>query len=198
MKPEGLKPDFFSPDEVLIRARKIRLVLFDVDGVLTDGRLYFSDNGDEGKSFHSRDGLGINLLQQTGVAVGIITARQSSLVAHRARDLNIQHLYQGRKEKFPAYKEICEKLELSSDEVAFVGDDVVDLPIMLDVGLAVTVPQGHNLVKHHAHWTTRNEGGAGAGHTRLAGAQGPGGSGPSCGCCRQSTIGADKKGSCPG
>ncbi|GMT40645.1 MAG: hypothetical protein IEMM0001_1380 [bacterium] len=162
MRPEELKPDFFSPDEVLKRARKIRLALFDVDGVLTDGHLYFSDNGDEGKSFHARDGLGINLLQQTGVAVGIITARQSSLVAHRARDLNVQHLYQGRKEKFPAYKEICEKLELSSDEVAFVGDDVVDLPIMLDVGLAVTVPQGHNLVKQHAHWTTPNDGGAGA------------------------------------
>jgi len=160
--PEGIEPDFFSPDEVLERARKIRLTLFDVDGVLTDGHLYFSDNGDEGKSFHARDGLGINLLQQTGVAVGIITARQSSLVAHRARDLNIQHLYQGRKEKFPAYKEICEKLELSSEEVAFVGDDVVDLPIMLDVGLAITVPQGHNLVKQYAHWTTRNEGGSGA------------------------------------
>ncbi len=162
MIPEGIEPDFFSPDEVLERARKVRLTLFDVDGVLTDGHLYFSDNGDEGKSFHARDGLGINLLQQTGVAVGIITARQSSLVAHRARDLNIQHLYQGRKEKFPAYKEICEKLELSSEEVAFVGDDVVDLPIMLDVGLAITVPQGHNLVKQYAHWTTRNEGGSGA------------------------------------
>jgi 3-deoxy-D-manno-octulosonate 8-phosphate phosphatase (KDO 8-P phosphatase) len=162
MKPEGLKPEFFIPDDVLKLAKKIRLLLFDVDGVLTDGHLYFSDNGDEGKSFHSRDGLGINLLQQTGVAVGIITARQSSLVAHRASDLNIQHLYQGRKEKFPAYKEVCGKLELSSDEVAFVGDDVVDLPIMLDVGLAVTVPQGHNLVKQHAHWATVNEGGAGA------------------------------------
>ncbi|MFW2439691.1 MAG: 3-deoxy-manno-octulosonate-8-phosphatase KdsC [Arenicellales bacterium] len=162
MKQEGLKPDFFCTEEVIKRARKIRLLLFDVDGVLTDGRLYFSDNGDEGKSFHSRDGLGINLLQQTGVAVGIITARESSLVAHRARDINIQHLYQGRKEKFPAYEEVCKKLELSPNEVSFVGDDVVDLPIMLDVGLAVTVPQGHNLVKQHAHWTTRNEGGAGA------------------------------------
>jgi len=116
----------------------------------------------EGKSFHSRDGLGINLLQQSGVAVGIITARQSSLVAQRARDLNIKYLYQGQKEKFPAYQELCKSLELSSDEVAFVGDDVVDLPIMLDVGLAVTVPQGHKLVKENSHWTTPHEGGAGA------------------------------------
>ncbi len=162
MKKQELKPEFFCPEDILDLARKIRLVLFDVDGVLTDGHLYFSDNGNEGKSFHSRDGLGINLLQQTGVAVGIITARKSSLVAHRAQDLNIQHLYQGRKQKYPAYLEVCEKLELSPAEVAFVGDDVVDLPIMLDVGLAVTVPQGHNIVKQHAHWTTHNEGGSGA------------------------------------
>ncbi len=162
MKTNTLTPEFTCPDEVLQRASKIRLVLFDVDGVLTDGRLFFSDNGEEGKSFHSRDGLGINLLQQSGVAVGIITARQSSLVAHRASDLNIQHLFQGRKEKFPAYQELREALGLTSEEVAFVGDDVVDLPIMLDVGLAVTVPQGHKLVKLHAHWTSPNEGGAGA------------------------------------
>ncbi len=162
MKMNKLTTELTYPDEVLNRARKIRLVLFDVDGILTDGRLFFSDNGDEGKSFHARDGLGINLLQQTGVAVGIITARQSSLVAHRANDLNIQHLFQGCKEKFPAYLALCKDLGLASDEVAFVGDDVVDLPIMLDVGLAVTVPQGHKLVKEHAHWTTHNEGGNGA------------------------------------
>lgn len=157
-----LAPEFTCPEGILRRAKKIRLVLFDVDGVLTDGRLFFSDNGEEGKSFHARDGLGLNLLQQSGVAVGIITARQSSLVSHRARDLNIKHLFQGRKEKFPAYRELCEELGLNSDEVAFVGDDVVDLPIMLDVGLAVTVPQGHKLVKDKAHWTTPNEGGNGA------------------------------------
>ena len=157
-----LTPDFNAPDEVLKLASKIRMVLFDVDGVLTDGRLFFSDSGDETKSFHSRDGLGINLLQESGVGVGIITARQSKLVAHRARDLNIQHLYQGRKEKFPAYLELCENLQLSADEVAFVGDDVVDLPIMLNVGLAVTVPQGHHIVKERSHWTTPHEAGAGA------------------------------------
>jgi 3-deoxy-D-manno-octulosonate 8-phosphate phosphatase (KDO 8-P phosphatase) len=162
MKTDELKPDFAIADELLRLASQIRLVLFDVDGVLTDGRLFFSDSGDEGKSFHARDGLGINLLQQSGVAVGIITARQSRLVEHRARDLNIKHLYQGRKEKFPAYKELCDDLGLSPSEVAFVGDDVVDLPIMLDVGLAVTVPEGHKLVKKHSHWTTPNQGGSGA------------------------------------
>ena len=157
-----LIPESSYSEEILNRARKIRLVLFDVDGVLTDGRLFFSDNGEEGKSFHARDGLGINLLQQSGIAVGIITARQSNLVAHRARDLKIEHIFQGRKEKFPAYRELCETLGLNADQVAFVGDDVVDLPIMLDVGLAVTVPQGHQIVKQHAHWTTINEGGNGA------------------------------------
>jgi 3-deoxy-D-manno-octulosonate 8-phosphate phosphatase (KDO 8-P phosphatase) len=162
MKTDELRPDFAIADKLMGHASKIRLVLFDVDGILTDGRLFFSDSGDEGKSFHARDGLGINLLQQSGVAAGIITARQSRLVEHRARDLNIQHLYQGRKEKFPAYRELCNDLGLSAAEVAFVGDDVVDLPIMLDVGLAITVPEGHKLVKQHAHWTTPNQGGSGA------------------------------------
>ena len=162
MNTDELTPEFAIADGLLRQASQIRLVLFDVDGVLTDGRLFFSDSGDEGKSFHARDGLGINLLQESGVAAGIITARQSSLVEHRARDLNIRHLYQGRKEKFPAYEELCDELGLSPAEVAFVGDDVVDLPIMLDVGLAVTVPEGHILVKKHAHWTTPNQGGSGA------------------------------------
>ena len=94
--------------------------------------------------------------------MGIITARQSSLVAHRAKDLKIRHLYQGNKDKFPAYVDLCNKLELSPAEVAFVGDDVVDLPIMLDVGLSITVPQGHRIVKERSHWTTPNDGGSGA------------------------------------
>ena len=157
-----LKPDFAIPDGLIEKASKIRLVLFDVDGVMTDGRLYFSDSGDEIKSFHSRDGLGIYLLLQSGVEVGIITARQSGLVAHRAKDLKIKHLYQGNRDKFPAYVELCKKLDLSPSEVAFVGDDVVDLPIMLDVGLAITVPQGHKIVKDRSHWTTPHEGGTGA------------------------------------
>jgi 3-deoxy-D-manno-octulosonate 8-phosphate phosphatase (KDO 8-P phosphatase) len=162
MMNDTLIPEFDVADELLTKAANIRLVLFDVDGVLTDGRLYFSDSGDEIKSFHSRDGLGIYLLLQSGVEVGIITARQSGLVAHRARDLKIKHLYQGNKDKFPAYVELCKKLDLTPSQVAFVGDDVVDLPIMLDVGLAITVPQGHKIVRERSHWTTPHEGGAGA------------------------------------
>ena len=157
-----LRPDLTIPDSVMELAAGIRLVLFDVDGVLTDGRLFFSDNGNESKAFHSRDGLGINLLQQTGVQAGIITARTSSLVAHRARNLKIAHLVQGAVDKYPAYVELRDSLELRDEQVAFVGDDVVDLPVMLKVGLAVTVPEAHTLVSQHAHWTTKHAGGRGA------------------------------------
>jgi len=162
MNEQILHPDFPVSRELREIAARIRLVLFDVDGVLTDGRLYFDDAGNESKAFHSRDGLGINLLQASGVAAGIITARNSKLVAHRARDLNIEHLYQGAKDKYPAYEALRDRLGLSAAEIAFVGDDVVDLPIMLDVGLAITVPDGHHLVKRHSHWTTVRPGGFGA------------------------------------
>jgi 3-deoxy-D-manno-octulosonate 8-phosphate phosphatase (KDO 8-P phosphatase) len=157
-----LYPEFEIPAELKELAAGIRLVLFDVDGVLTDGHLYFDDSGNELKAFHSRDGLGINMLQDSGVEVGIITARKSNVVAHRAQDLKIRHLYQGAKDKYPAYEAMCKSLNLSPAEVAFVGDDVVDLPIMLDVGLAITVPDGHPLVKQRSHWTTPHAAGAGA------------------------------------
>lgn len=157
-----LRPDLNIPDTVMELASGIRLVLFDVDGVLTDGRLFFDDSGNESKAFHSRDGLGINLLQQSGVQAGIITARTSNLVAHRAKNLKIAHLVQGAVDKYPAYLELRDSLGLRDEQVAFVGDDVVDLPVMLKVGLAVTVPEAHMLVGQHAHWTTRHAGGAGA------------------------------------
>lgn len=157
-----LRPDLTISDAVMALAANIRLVLFDVDGVLTDGRLYFDNNGNESKAFHSRDGLGINLLQQSGVQTGIITARQSNLVAHRARNLKIAHLIQGAVDKYPAYLELRDELGLNDNQIAFVGDDVVDLPVMLKVGLAITVPEAHTLVGQHAHWTTKHAGGCGA------------------------------------
>ena len=157
-----LRPQLAIPRQVMTMAAEIRLVLFDVDGVLTDGRLYFDDSGNEIKSFHSRDGLGINLLQQTGVQTGIITARRSNLVAHRARDLKMTHLLQGAKDKYPAYIRLRDELGLEDTQIAFVGDDVVDLPVMLQAGLAVTVPDAHPLVARHAHWTTEHPGGFGA------------------------------------
>lgn len=157
-----LAPAFDMPGTVLALAKKIRLVLFDVDGVLTDGRLILGDDGQEYKAFHSRDGHGIKMLQRAGVATGIITGRTSKVVAHRVRDLGIQHVHQGCLEKLPVCQELLATLSLGPEAVAFVGDDVVDLPIMLHVGLGIAVHNAHALVKQHAHWIAPSSGGQGA------------------------------------
>jgi 3-deoxy-D-manno-octulosonate 8-phosphate phosphatase (KDO 8-P phosphatase) len=149
-------------EEVLTKAKNIKLVIFDVDGVLTDGSLFYGDDGQEYKAFNSRDGHGMKMLQQSGVQVGIITGRTSDVVLHRMKNLNVQHIYQGRLEKLPAFEELIGKLELLPEQVAYVGDDVVDLPIMIRVGLAITVPGAHDLVNQHAHWVTSKPAGAGA------------------------------------
>lgn len=148
--------------EIYDRAKRIKLVIFDVDGVLTDGSLFYGDDGQEYKAFHSRDGHGMKMLQKSGVDIGIITGRTSEVVKYRAQNLNIAHVYQGQLEKLPAFKTLLDKLKLSPEDVAYVGDDVVDLPIMLRVGLAITVPDAHELAKKHAHWVTENPGGRGA------------------------------------
>lgn len=148
--------------EILERAKKIKLVVFDVDGVLTDGSLFYGDNGEEYKAFYARDGLGMKLLMRTGVDIGIITARNSQLVKHRMDSLGIKHLYQGRLDKLTAFDDLIKKLNLSYEETAFVGDDVVDLPVMKKVGLSVTVQDAHPLVIDNAHWQTPLNGGRGA------------------------------------
>lgn len=148
--------------DILDKAAQIKLVIFDVDGVLTNGALFFGDDGQEYKSFYSRDGLGIKMLQRTGVDIGVITARESQLVIHRMENLGIEHLYQGRLDKMTAYQELIEKLGVSPEHTAYVGDDVVDLPVMKQVGLAICVADGHPFVKQHSHWTTQHEGGRGA------------------------------------
>jgi len=160
---ELLAPDFPINSTVLALARPIKLVLFDVDGVLTDARLILGDDGQEYKAFNSKDGHGIKMLQRNGVAAGIITGRTSRVVEHRVRDLEIRHVYQGCKEKLPVYQQLIAELGLSPAETAFVGDDVVDLPIMLQVGLAIAVQDAHALVRRHAHWVTPSPGGHGAG-----------------------------------
>ncbi len=148
--------------DILHKAAQIKLIIFDVDGVLTDGRLIFGDDGQEYKAFHSRDGHGMKMLQASGVAIGIITGRSSKVVEHRMRNLGIEHVYQGRLEKLPAFQQLIAKLELQPEQVAYVGDDVVDLPIMLRVGLAVATADAHALVTRHAHWQTPSKGGHGA------------------------------------
>lgn len=148
--------------DILEKAAQIRLVIFDVDGVLTDGSLYLGDDGQEYKAFNSRDGHGMKMLQATGVEIGIITGRTSQVVQHRMDGLGIRHVYQGKQEKLPAFEELVAKLGLPPHQVAYVGDDVVDLPVMRRVGLAVAVQDAAPLVKQHAHWTTDHGGGRGA------------------------------------
>jgi len=162
MTDTSLKPSFDVSPDVLSRAAKVKLLLFDVDGVLTDGRLVLGDDGLEFKAFNSRDGHGIKMLQRNGVTVGIITGRKSNVVKHRVKDLEIKHVFQGCKEKLPVYQKLIQKLKLKPEQTAFVGDDVVDLPIMLQVGVAVAVQNAHPLAKQHAHWITPSIGGYGA------------------------------------
>lgn len=149
--------------DILERARRIRLVIFDVDGVLTDGSLYLGDDGQEYKAFNSRDGHGMTMLQQTGVRIGVITGRSSEVVRIRMASLGVEHVYQGRREKVPAYEELKGAAGLPDEAIAFVGDDVVDLPVMRRVGLAIAVADAHPAVQRHAHWLTRSRGGRGAG-----------------------------------
>ncbi len=148
--------------DVLEKASLIRLVILDVDGVLTDGSLYLGNSGEELKTFNIKDGLGIKLLMQSGVEVGVITGRSSTLVAQRMESLGVQHVYQGRHEKLPAYQELVTKLGLQPEQVAYVGDDLIDLPLMRRTGFAVAVQDAHSLVKQHAHWQTPSAGGRGA------------------------------------
>lgn len=147
---------------ILERTKEIKLVIFDVDGVLTDGSIIIGDDGEEYKAFHSRDGHGMKLLQYTGVDVAIITGRTSKVVEHRMENLGIHHVYQGQKVKLPAFEQLLEQLQLSPQQCAYVGDDWVDLAIMSRVGLAIAVQDADAVVKKHAHWITLAKGGKGA------------------------------------
>jgi 3-deoxy-D-manno-octulosonate 8-phosphate phosphatase (KDO 8-P phosphatase) len=149
--------------DILERAKAIKLVIFDVDGVLTDGSLFLGDDGLEYKAFNSRDGHGMKMLQESGITVGIITGRSSKVVDYRMDSLGIEHVYQGQQDKRVAFAEILDKLQLTPKEVAYVGDDVVDLPVMSKVGLAIAVQDAHPMVLKHAHWQTPHCGGRGAG-----------------------------------
>ena len=143
-------------------AQKIKLIIFDVDGVLTDGGLYFSDEGMEFKRFNSLDGHGIKMLKTAGVEPAIITARESGNVKHRMENLGIEHYYQGQSDKVLAFKDLLSKLNLSADEVAYMGDDVIDLPVMTQVGLPIAPANAHDLVKEKSSLVTEKMGGYGA------------------------------------
>lgn len=144
------------------RAKLIRLIAFYVDGVMTDGGLYFSDSGEEFKRFNSLDGHGIKMLKATGVEIAIITGRTSRCVEARARNLGITHVYQGVENKLEAMLDLLNKLKLSRDAAAYMGDDVVDLTVMRHVGLAISVPEAPQLVQKHSAYVTQRSGGHGA------------------------------------
>lgn len=150
------------PTDILQRAAHIKLAIFDVDGVLTDGRLWYSEDGHELKSFHVHDGLGLKRLRANGIEVAIITARISHLVAKRMADLGIIHVYQGQEDKRACFDELLRALQLNAGECSYTGDDLPDLCVMSAVGLAIAVANAHPSVCAHAHWQTRREGGSGA------------------------------------
>ena len=149
------------PADLLARAARIRLAVFDVDGTLTDGRLYYGEDGRETKVFFVQDGLGLKRLQAHGVQVAIISARISHPVAMRAEELGIAHVYQGQGDKRVCLLELLDALKLAPEQVAFVGDDLPDLPAMRIAGLAVAVANAHPWVIEQAQWTTSRAGGQG-------------------------------------
>ncbi len=144
------------------KAKKIRMLLLDVDGVLTDGRIILDNQGNELKAFHVRDGHGIKLAQRAGIIIGIITGRRAEVVNVRARELGIEEVHQGAGEKVHVYESLLTKYALRDDEVAFIGDDIVDTGILRRVGLAVAVSDCDPSLRPFVHWTTRSAGGRGA------------------------------------
>lgn len=141
-----------NSEDLIKRATEIRLMIFDVDGVLTDGGLFRTDEGPEIKRFHARDGLGMRMLMDSGVDIAIITGRTSEVVKHRATELSITHVYQGKKQKLPSYIELIEQLGLEHEQVAYMGDDLIDLPVLTRVGLAMAPCNAHTEVLSRSHW----------------------------------------------
>ncbi len=144
------------------RIKPLRLVAFDVDGVLTDGGLYLSDSGEEFKRFNSLDGHGLKMLKASGVELAIITGRTSRCMELRAKNLGIARLYQGVENKLATMQALLAELKLAPEQAGFMGDDVVDLPVMRRVGLALSVPAAPQVVRDHAHYVSQREAGYGA------------------------------------
>lgn len=149
-------------DTLKAKAAAIRLVAFDVDGIMSDGRLYFSASGDELKTFNILDGLGLKQLMQAGITVAVITGRRSPLTEKRMSDLGIQHLMQGREDKKVALQELVANMDIKASQIGYMGDDLPDLPALQYVGLGISVPNGHWLVRQKADYCTLAAGGQGA------------------------------------
>tara|TARA_R100001377_G_C3144513_1_gene93941 strand:+ start:170 stop:715 length:546 start_codon:yes stop_codon:yes gene_type:complete len=149
-------------NNILTKAKQMKLLVCDVDGVFSDGRIYLGNDGEELKAFHTKDGFGIKALGASGVAVAIITGRNSTIVANRMKALNVAHIIQGQEDKLPALIDLIQQLDITIDEVAYIGDDVPDLPCIKAVGLGISVSDGHPLVLRGADYTTFTPGGFGA------------------------------------
>ena len=167
--PPTSHPDMVSdpylanlPADILARAAHTRVAVFDVDGTLTDGRLWYGADGHEAKQFHVHDGLGLKRLQAHGVQVAIITARHSDAVATRARELAIAHVFQAQSDKRACLLALLDTLQLQTGQACYVGDDLPDLPAMHVAGLAIAVANAHPWVAEQAHWQTHRAGGDGA------------------------------------
>lgn len=150
------------PADVLQRAARIRLIGFDVDGTLTDGRLMYGIDGELAKQFHVQDGLGITLLRHAGIATALITARNSPLVARRGEELRVDHVHIGTRGKLEALRAIADGIGIAMEAVAFMGDDLPDLACLRAAGLAIVPADAHPWVREAAHWTTPRAGGEGA------------------------------------
>ena len=149
-------------DSTLTKAKKIKLLICDVDGVFSDGRIYLGNDGEELKAFHTKDGFGIKALVASGVTVAIITGRNSVIVNNRMKALNVAHIIQGKEDKLPALIELSQQLTIDLSEIAYIGDDVPDLKCIQTVGFGVCVADGHPLVLKAADYTTFTAGGFGA------------------------------------
>ena len=148
--------------DIFERGRKIKLFLCDVDGVFSDGRIYLGNDGEELKAFHTKDGFGLKAIMQQGIEVAIITGRQSNIVKDRMSALGIKHIYQGKDDKLTVYNSLLKRLNLKPEQIAYIGDDVVDLPVMRQVGLSIAVNDAHPIVCQEADLTTKIKGGFGA------------------------------------
>lgn len=144
------------------KAANIKLLICDIDGVFSDGRIYLGNDGEELKAFNTKDGFGVKALIDSGVQVAVITGRHSQIVQQRMTSLNVQHIYQGQENKLLAYETLKQTLQLNDDDIAYIGDDGPDLPVMEKVGFAVAVNDAHPLIKRISHYTTMLPGGFGA------------------------------------
>ena len=150
------------PDALLDRHRRVKLLAIDVDGVLTDGRLYFQADGIEIKAFHTQDGHGLKLLKRVGIHVALITGRDSPMVSQRAAALGITHVYQGCEDKLTTLRALCQRLDITLEQVAYCGDDLPDLAPIKRSGVGITVPNAPDYMHPHADWITERLGGHGA------------------------------------